>query len=71
MALSALLKRIERDRNEQIKHREVDSNRLIMRNRNIVNGLIIKQNTEAKKTLKMVKETLGDIKRSMKSVSNA
>ena len=69
MALSALLKRIERDRNEQIKHREVDSSRLIMRNRNIVNGLIIKQNTEAKKTLKMVKETLGDIKKAMKSVN--
>lgn len=70
MALTALLKRIERDRNEQIKHREVDSSRLIMRNKNILNGLIAKQNLEAKKVLKMVKETLGDIKKSMRSVSN-
>lgn len=70
MALTALLKRIERDRNEQIKHREVDSSRLILRNKNILNGLIAKQNLEAKKVLKMVKETLGDIKRSMRSVSN-
>ena len=70
LALAALLKRIQRDRNEQIKHREVDSNRLIMRNRNVVNGLIIKQNNEAKKTLKMVKETLGDIKKPGRSVSN-
>lgn len=70
MALAALLKRIQRDRNEQIKHREMDSNRLIMRNRNIVNSLVIKQNAEAKKTLQQVKENLGDIKKNMKSISN-
>ncbi len=28
-ALSALLKRIQRDRNEQLKHRQIDSQRLI------------------------------------------
>jgi EF-hand domain pair len=71
MALAALLKRIQRDRNEQIKHREMDSNRLVMRNRNIINSLIIKQNTEAKKTLQQVKESLGDIKKAMKSISNS
>ena len=70
MALAALLKRIERDRNEQIKHREVDSNRLIMRNKNTLNSLIIKQNAEAKKTLQLVKESLGDIKKTMRSISN-
>ncbi|OMJ74556.1 hypothetical protein SteCoe_26487 [Stentor coeruleus] len=70
MALAALLKRIQRDRNEQIKHREMDSSRLIMRNRNIVNSLVIKQNAEAKKTLQQVKENLGDIKKNMKSISN-
>ena len=69
LALAALLKRIQRDRNEQIKHREVDSSRLIMRNRNVINGLIIKQNNEAKKTLKLVKETLGDIKKPGRSIS--
>ena len=70
MALAALLKRIQRDRNEQIKHREMDSNRLIMRNRNIINTLIVKQNAEAKKTLMQVKESLGDIKKTMRSISN-
>jgi hypothetical protein len=69
-ALAALLKRIQRDRSEQIKHREVDSNRLAMRNRNLVNGLILKQNAEAKKTLQQVKESLGDVKKTMRSVSN-
>lgn len=29
MALAALLKRIQRDRNEQLKHRQMDSQRLI------------------------------------------
>ena len=29
MALAALLKRIQRDRNEQLKHRQIDSQRLI------------------------------------------
>ena len=70
MALAALLKRIQRDRNEQIKHREMDSNRLVMRNRNILNSLIVKQNTEAKKTLQQVKESLGDVKKALKSISN-
>lgn len=70
MALAALLKRIQRDRNEQNKHREMDSNRLTMRNRNIVNSLIIKQNAEAKKNLQQVKESLGDVKKTMKSISN-
>ena len=71
MALAALLKRIQRDRNEQIKHREMDSSRLIMINRNIINTLIIKQNSEAKKTLQQVKESLGDVKKAMKSISNS
>ena len=70
MALAALLKRIQRDRNEQIKHREMDSNRLVMRNRNFLNSLIVKQNTEAKKTLQQVKESLGDVKKALKSISN-
>jgi hypothetical protein len=35
LALAALLKRIQRDRNEQLKHRQQDSQRLIQRNKNI------------------------------------
>uniref|UniRef100_A0A7S3UJA6 EF-hand domain-containing protein n=1 Tax=Oxyrrhis marina TaxID=2969 RepID=A0A7S3UJA6_OXYMA len=34
-ALAALLKRIQRDRGEQIRHRQMDSQRLIQRNKNL------------------------------------
>jgi len=64
LALAALLKRIQRDRNEQIKHRMEDSQRLMQRNRNIMNDVINKQNGEAKKTIEEIKRKLGisDIK---------
>lgn len=42
LALAALLKRIQRDRNEQLKHRQQDSQRLIQRNKNILNDLLNK-----------------------------
>jgi hypothetical protein len=58
LALAALLKRIQRDRNEQLKHRQIDSQRLIQRNKNILNDLINKQNQETKRTLEMLKKTL-------------
>ena len=41
-ALSALLKRIQRDRNEQLKHRQIDSQRLIQRNKNLLLDLLNK-----------------------------
>jgi len=59
LALAALLKRIQRDRNEQLKHRQQDSQRLIQRNKNILNDLLNKQNQETKKTLDHLKQTLG------------
>mmetsp|Transcript_9482 Transcript_9482/g.10416 ORF Transcript_9482/g.10416 Transcript_9482/m.10416 type:complete len:313 (+) Transcript_9482:113-1051(+) len=59
MALSALLKRIQRDRNEQLKHRQMDSQRLIQRNKNLLNDLATKQNHEAKKTVTTIRQTLG------------
>ena len=37
-ALAALLKRIQRDRGEQIRHRQLDSQRLIQRNKNLKAG---------------------------------
>lgn len=40
LALSALLKRIQRDRNEQLKHRQMDSQRLIQRNKNLLLDLL-------------------------------
>lgn len=55
LALAALLKRIQRDRNEQLKHRQQDSQRLIQRNKNILNDLLIKQNAETKRTLENLK----------------
>lgn len=55
LALAALLKRIQRDRNEQLKHRQQDSQRLIQRNKIILNDTLAKQNTETKRTLEHLK----------------
>jgi hypothetical protein len=57
--MAALLKRIQRDRNEQLKHRQKDSQKLIQRNRNILVDLLSKQNTEARRTSQYVQYTLG------------
>merc|ERR1719453_1270624 len=45
-ALQALLKRIQRDRGEQIRHRQTDSQRLIQRNKNLKADLLKKQHLE-------------------------
>lgn len=45
-ALAALLKRVQRDRGEQIRHRQTDSQRLIQRNKNLKADLIKKQHLE-------------------------
>jgi hypothetical protein len=45
-ALQALLKRIQRDRGEQIRHRQTDSQRLIQRNKNLKADLSKKQHLE-------------------------
>mmetsp|Transcript_42977 Transcript_42977/g.98715 ORF Transcript_42977/g.98715 Transcript_42977/m.98715 type:complete len:434 (+) Transcript_42977:56-1357(+) len=45
-ALAALLKRIQRDRGEQIRHRQMDSQRLIQRNKNLKVDLSKKQHLE-------------------------
>eukprot|EP00350_Pseudokeronopsis_sp_OXSARD2_P010806 CAMPEP_0170546576 /NCGR_PEP_ID=MMETSP0211-20121228/4933_1 /TAXON_ID=311385 /ORGANISM="Pseudokeronopsis sp., Strain OXSARD2" /LENGTH=246 /DNA_ID=CAMNT_0010851111 /DNA_START=245 /DNA_END=988 /DNA_ORIENTATION=+ len=42
MALATLLKRIQRDRDEQMNHRQVDSKRLYQRNSNLLNDMIKK-----------------------------
>jgi len=36
LTLQSLLKRIQRDREEQVKHRQQDSQRLIQRNKNLL-----------------------------------
>ena len=62
LALSALLKRIQRDRNEQLKQRQLDSQRLIQRNKNLLNDLLAKHAYETKKTTECVKQTLENAK---------
>jgi len=48
-ALRALLSRIQRDRGEQIRHRQTDSQRLIQRNKNLKADLSRKQHLESKR----------------------
>ena len=62
LAMSALLKRIQRDRNEQLKQRQVDSQRLIQRNKNLLNDLLAKHACELKKTIECVKQALDGAK---------
>jgi hypothetical protein len=47
--VAALLRRIQRDRGEQIRHRQMDSRRLIQRNKNLKADLIKKQHLEQKR----------------------
>ena len=62
LAISALLKRIQRDRNEQLRQRQADSQRLIQRNKNLLNDLLIKHAGELKKTVECIKQALESIK---------
>jgi hypothetical protein len=56
--LQALLKRIEGRRREHIKQRNLDSKRLLQRNRNVQAVLEAKQSLESKKTNDSIKATL-------------
>ena len=49
-SLQSLLKRIQRDREEQVKHRQIDSQRLIQRNKNLLQDILEKQGTEQRRT---------------------
>lgn len=60
--LQALLKRIEGRRKEHIKQRNLDSKRLLQRNRNVQAVLETKQNVESQKLF-------SDIKKNMKNIS--
>lgn len=48
LALFALMKRIQRDRDEQVRHRDEDLARLLQRNKNTLRDLAAKHNSEAK-----------------------
>lgn len=67
LAMSALLKRIQRDRNEQLKQRQLDSQRLIQRNKNLLNDLLNKHSNEIKRTMECLKLTLATSKGNEKS----
>ena len=58
-ALAALMRRIQRDRDEQVKHRKEDTERLLQRNKNIRNDLISKQNQDAKKLIEEIRRVFG------------
>mmetsp|Transcript_69399 Transcript_69399/g.136188 ORF Transcript_69399/g.136188 Transcript_69399/m.136188 type:complete len:322 (+) Transcript_69399:379-1344(+) len=57
-ALSALLKRIQRDRGEQIRHRQMDSQRLIQRNKNLKVDLAKKQHLEFQRAEAAIKSIM-------------
>jgi len=61
-ALTVLMNRIQRDRNEQLHHRQQDSQRLLQRNKNILKGLLNKQTAETKKTLEYLSNILSNTK---------
>lgn len=56
--MQTLLRRIQRDREEQVKHRQVDSNRLIQRNKNLLKDILEKQATEKRRTENFLKFAL-------------
>ena len=58
-SLQTLLKRIQRDREEQVKHRQIDSQRLIQRNKNLLQDILEKQALEQRRTQQFLKYALG------------
>ena len=68
--LQALLKRVDGRRKEHIKQRNLDSKRLLQRNRNVQAVLESKQATETVKKLSDIKTTLIPTERSVRSQKN-
>lgn len=54
----AHLKRIEKDRNEQMKQRQDDSEKMLIKLKNIQNDLVQKQSVEIRQTLEGLRETM-------------
>lgn len=59
LSLASLLKRIQRDRDEQLNHRQQDSERLIQRNNNLLKDIMNKQVQEHRRTEQFLKYALG------------
>lgn len=60
-SLHAMLRRIERDRREQMKHRQDDTQRLVQRNKNLLKDIYSRQAQEKRKTKEFLNWALGDI----------
>lgn len=60
-AIHAMLRRIERDRREQLKHRQDDTHRLIQRNKNLLKDIYNRQGQEKRKTKQFLTWALSDI----------
>lgn len=56
-----MLRRIERDRREQTKHRQDDTQRLIQRNKNLLKDIFNRQIQEKRKTKQFLTWALSDI----------
>ena len=57
--MQSLLKRVQRDRDEQVKHRHIDSVKLIQRNKNVLKDVVNKQGTERRRTKDFLRYALG------------
>lgn len=57
-SLGVLLKRIQKDRDQQLKNRDTDSQKLVLKNRNLRNELITKHANETKNALEIVRNNL-------------
>jgi len=53
--LTVLLKRIQKDRNQQLKNREHDSAKLVLKNKNLITELLAKHSTEAKNAIEVIR----------------
>lgn len=60
IALTALQKRIQRDRDEQMHHRRLDSATLIQRNKNVLLDILKRHGIESKRTSEFLKYALGN-----------
>lgn len=57
--MQTLLKRIQRDRDEQLQHRKNDSQILIQRNKNVLQDVIKRHALQSKRTVQFLKFALG------------
>jgi hypothetical protein len=58
--LQVLLTRITNDKNEQLRHRRVDSERMLQRDKNMMHDLLNKHKTEQRRTIQFLQFALGN-----------